>query len=66
MSDQPKKPRQPIRKFAEKWGVSVRTVKRWGESGIIDPPEVINGRNYVPEDAEPRRDALLKTPETTE
>jgi hypothetical protein len=59
MSDPKKGPsnRQPIRKFAERWGVSVRTVKRWAESGVVDPPERINGRNYLPEDAEPRRDS---------
>ena len=56
MSDQPKKPSKPIRKYAEKWGVSVKTVKRWGKAGIIDPPELINGRYYISEDNEPRRD----------
>jgi DNA-binding transcriptional MerR regulator len=60
MSD-PKKGRQPIRKFAERWGMSVRTVKRWAESGVVDPPERINGRNYLADDAEPRRDELMFT-----
>jgi DNA-binding transcriptional MerR regulator len=42
--------------FAEQHGVSVRTVHRWAETGVIDPPERIRGRNYLPADTEPRRD----------
>jgi DNA-binding transcriptional MerR regulator len=64
MSNLPKG-RKPIRKFAEQWGVSVRTVKRWGKSGVIDPPERINGRDYLPDDAEPRRDSAREA-ETAE
>jgi DNA-binding transcriptional MerR regulator len=58
MSDQDKEESslKPIRQKANQWGVSVRTVHRWAESGIIDPLERINGRNYLPGDAEPRRD----------
>ena len=46
----------PIRRFADKHGISVRTALRWAESGIIREPLRINGRNYVPADTEPRRD----------
>jgi DNA-binding transcriptional MerR regulator len=47
---------RPIRQIADRLGVSVRTIHRWADSGIIDPLERINGRNYLPGDAEPRRD----------
>ena len=46
----------PIRRYAEQKGVSVRTIHRWAEAGIIQEPERINGRNYLPADVEPRRD----------
>jgi hypothetical protein len=47
---------KPIRQKASQWGVSVRTVHRWAEAGIIDPPERINGRNYLRGNVEPRFD----------
>lgn len=56
MSEQPKPPLLPIRRFAEQHGVSVRTVHRWAESEIIQKPERINGRNSLPANTEPRRD----------
>ena len=46
----------PIRRYAERHGVSVRTVHRWAEAGVVPEPERIRGRNYMPADAEPRRD----------
>ena len=46
----------PIRKFAEKHGISVRTARRWADRKIIREPLRINGRNYLPADTEPRRD----------
>jgi predicted site-specific integrase-resolvase len=47
---------QPVRKFADRHGVSVRTVDRWAEAGIIPRPQIIRGRKYLPEGTEPLRD----------
>jgi hypothetical protein len=47
----------PTKRIAEKHKVSDRTIKRWVESEIIRERFVrINGRNYLPANAEPRRD----------
>jgi hypothetical protein len=56
MTDQSEKDaiRLPIRRWAERHGVSVRTVHRWAESGIVPEPERIRGRNYMPANVEPR------------
>jgi hypothetical protein len=43
--------------LARQHGVSTRTLDRWGENGIIDPPEYINGRKYGDPDQPPRLDA---------
>ena len=42
---------------AKRHGVSTRTLDRWVEKRIIDPPEYIRGRKYGDLDAEPRLDA---------
>ena len=42
---------------AKRHGVSTRTLDRWVEKGIIDPPEYIRGRKYGSVDTEPRLDA---------
>jgi hypothetical protein len=51
------KHREPWRQKAERHGVSTRTLDRWAATGIIDPPEKINGRKYGDADEEPRGDA---------
>jgi DNA-binding transcriptional MerR regulator len=59
MTEIGQKKREPWRKYAERRGVSTRTLDRWVEDGILDPPEKINGRKYTSPDAEPRRDDEL-------
>lgn len=51
------KRREAWKKYAERRGVSTRTLDRWVEAGIIPPPDVINGRKYIDPDTEPRSDA---------
>ena len=46
--------REPKRRFAERWGVSTRTIDRWVQDGLLEEPEVINGRAYFRTDARPR------------
>jgi hypothetical protein len=53
----------PLRRRRESWpakakrhGVSTRTLDRWVEQRIIEPPEYIRGRKYGDADEEPRRD----------
>jgi predicted site-specific integrase-resolvase len=46
--------REPKRRFAERWGVSTRTIDRWVQDGLLEEPEVINGRAYFRTDACPR------------
>jgi predicted site-specific integrase-resolvase len=48
--------REPHRRFAERHGVSTRTVDRWVKAGRLPEPERINNRKYWPSDVEPRRD----------
>jgi MerR HTH family regulatory protein len=50
------KRRKPWPKLAEQHGVCTRTLDRWAERGIIDPPEKIRGRKYGDPDAPPRLD----------
>jgi len=45
------------RKIAEANSVSVRTIERWTEDGILPPPVRINGRKFWPADTTPKRDA---------
>jgi hypothetical protein len=42
---------------AKRYGVSLRTLDRWAERGLISPPEYIRGRKYGDPDEEPRLDA---------
>jgi len=42
---------------AKRHGVSTRTLDRWVNKGIIDPPEYIRGRKYGSLDEEPLLDA---------
>ena len=51
------KRRETWKKYAERRGVSTRTLDRWVLAGIIPPPDVINGRKYIDPDTEPRSDA---------
>jgi hypothetical protein len=48
------KKREPARKKAERHGVCVKTLDRWVEAGILEPPERIRGRKYWRVDAEPK------------
>ena len=54
---QREKRREPWRRYAERRGVSVRTLDRWVAKGILAPPEYIRGRKYADPNAEPRHDA---------
>ena len=51
------KRREAWKRYAERRGVSTRTLDRWVLAGIIPPPDVINGRKYIDPDTEPRSDA---------
>lgn len=51
------KRRKPWPQLATQHGVSTRTLDRWVEDNIIDPPEYINGRKYGNPDQAPRLDA---------
>jgi len=42
---------------AKRHGVSTRTLDRWVDKRIIDPPQYIRGRKYGEADEEPRLDA---------
>jgi DNA-binding transcriptional MerR regulator len=46
----------PHTKKAQQLGVSTRTLDRWVEMGVIDPPERINGRKFYPENSRPKTD----------
>jgi hypothetical protein len=50
------KRREPWPKLAKRHGVSPRTLDRWVQSGIIDPPEYINSKKYGDPDQAPRLD----------
>jgi len=41
---------------AKRHGVSTRTLDRWVDKRIIDPPQYIRGRKYGPADEEPQLD----------
>jgi MerR HTH family regulatory protein len=45
------------RRLAEKFDVSMRTIDRWIERGIIPPGKRIRGRRFWPDDTEPKYDA---------
>jgi hypothetical protein len=51
-----KRPRriEPKRKTAERHGVCVKTIDRWVEREILDPPIRINGRDYFDADCKPK------------
>jgi hypothetical protein len=48
------------RQTAAKHGVSPRTIDRWVELGILEPPRKVRQRCYFDGDAEPRTDALAE------
>jgi predicted site-specific integrase-resolvase len=50
------KRRESWRDRAKRLGVSVKTLDRWAQAGILPPPEYINGRKYGDPDDEPRQD----------
>ena len=45
------------RLMAERWHVSLRTVERWIEVGVLPPPIRVRGRKYWPEGTAPAREA---------
>jgi predicted site-specific integrase-resolvase len=53
---------EPRRKYAERQGVSTKTVDRWERAGILRPSQVINGRHYHDPDDKPRRDDPSRLP----
>jgi hypothetical protein len=55
--DSPRKRRESWPAKAKRHGVSTRTLDRWVDKGVIDPPEYIRGRKYGSSDEEPRLDA---------
>jgi hypothetical protein len=56
-TEHPGKRRESWPVKAKRYGVSTRTLDRWVEKRIIDPPEYIRGRKYGSSDEEPRLDA---------
>ena len=46
----------PATPYAQKKGVSPKTLDRWVEPGLIDPPVRINGRKYYRDRAEAQED----------
>jgi hypothetical protein len=47
----------PTRKMAEQNSVSIRTIERWADAGILPPPVRINGRKFWPAGTMPKTDA---------
>lgn len=43
----------PATPYAQKKGVSPKTLDRWVEQGLIDPPVRINGRKYYRDRVDP-------------
>jgi hypothetical protein len=56
-AEHPVKRRESWPVKAKRHGVSTRTLDRWVEKRIINPPEYIRGRKYGSSDEEPRLDA---------
>ena len=48
--------RESHRRFAERRGVSTKTLDRWVEAGILPEPERIRKRKYWDPNTEPRHD----------
>lgn len=46
------------RKYAERQGVSTKTIERWVRKGIVKEPLTINGHHYHDPDDKPHRDAV--------
>jgi DNA-binding transcriptional MerR regulator len=42
--------------MAEQHRVSIRTIERWTDAGILPQPERINGRKYWPDGTTPKFD----------
>jgi hypothetical protein len=57
---------EPRSKAAKRWGVSVRTATRWEATGVVDPPEYVNGRAFHKTTSEPRRSAAMLPPRKAE
>jgi predicted site-specific integrase-resolvase len=50
------RPLNPTRVMAEQHRVSIRTIERWTDAGILPQPERINGRKYWPDGTTPKFD----------
>jgi hypothetical protein len=67
ITDAPAQPKKRIRQleshraFAERLGVSPRTVDRWTKAGLLPRPIRINKRKYWSPSTQPRRDAETTT-----
>ena len=48
--------REAWRRYAERRGVSTRTLDRWAAAGIIPSPEYVRGRKYIDPEVAPRQD----------
>ena len=45
------------RTLADRYGVSIRTIERWCDAGILPPPLRINGRKFGPPGTKAKPDA---------
>ena len=56
MPEAPKTPKRLVShsRKAEQVGVSTKTIDRWCQSGILQPPTKINGRKFHDADDMPR------------
>jgi hypothetical protein len=43
-------------RLAHHYNVSYRTLDRWALLGVVEPPEIINGRKFGDADEQPRLD----------
>jgi predicted site-specific integrase-resolvase len=50
----------PTRVVAERHRVSIRTVERWTDAGILPPPLRINGRKFWPAGTVAKTDATTR------
>jgi DNA-binding transcriptional MerR regulator len=50
------KQRESYRRYAERRGVTTKTLDRWVDAGILPEPDRINKRKYFDPNTEPRRD----------
>jgi predicted site-specific integrase-resolvase len=46
----------PYARYAERKGVTTKTLDRWVAKGILPPPKRVNNRKYLDENIQPRQD----------